>query len=89
MKKLKKTIFGLILCVAAVSFFYFLIAGAESITAQSDSGPSFSIEKIRYISGLNPNFEFLDSDSFSSLRVNGDIPIDPQIEGRDNPFIAY
>ena len=77
------------LSVAVALISYFLIADVALITAQGDSNQPLSIEKIRYISGLNPNFDFLDGDLFSSLQVNGDIPIDPQTEGRDNPFIAY
>lgn len=89
MKKAKKTIFWLMLFFVAALSFYFLIAGVAPITAQNDSNQPPSMEKARYISGLNPNFDFLDGDLFSSLQVNGDIPIDPQMEGRDNPFVSY
>ena len=85
----KKTIFWLMLFAAVAPLFYFLIADVALITAQDDFDQLLSIKKIRYISRLNPNFDFLDGDLFSSLQVNGGIPIDPQMEGRDNPFVAY
>ena len=86
---MKKTIFWLMLFIAVILFSYFLIANVASIKAQNDYGQPLSIEKMRNVSGLNPNFDFLDGDLFISLQVNGDIPIDPQMEGRDNPFIVY
>ncbi|MEK7627627.1 MAG: hypothetical protein AAB397_03525 [Patescibacteria group bacterium] len=85
----KKTFFLLMLFFAFVFFSYFLIANIAPITAQNNLDQSLSTERIRYISGLNPNFDFLDGDSFASLKVNGNIPIDPQMEGRVNPFISY
>lgn len=89
MKKAKKTIFWLALFAVAALSSYFLTASIISIAAQDNSDEALSAEKIRRISGLNPNFDFLDGDLFSALQVNGDIPIDPQTEGRDNPFISY
>ncbi|OWK26707.1 MAG: hypothetical protein US76_02705 [Parcubacteria group bacterium GW2011_GWA2_38_13b] len=85
----KKTFFWLMPLVVVVSLFYFLIADIAPITAQDNSDQSFSVERIRYLSGLNPDFDFLDDDLFVSLEVNGAIPINPQMEGRDNPFVAY
>lgn len=50
---------------------------------------SISLEQIRRFTNVKIDFNFLKSEEFTSLVINGDIPIKPQAEGRDNPFIPY
>lgn len=89
MKKIKKIFLRFALVAIFALFLGFLITGFTPITAQDNFNQTLSIGRIRYILELNPDFDFLKGSLFSSLLINGGIPIDPQKEGRANPFAPY
>lgn len=59
-------------------------SGVQSIVSDN-----INIELIKLISAIELDFDSLKSSQIESLVVNGDIPIKPQLEGRENPFVPY
>lgn len=62
---------------------------SEVSSETSVKGEGISLQSIKLLAALKVDFDFLKSEEFSSLAINGDIPIKPQAEGRANPFLPY
>lgn len=95
-KKLLMFLGFLVIIIIVIMYFGFFDKGDEEAVLDSAAilggvslPGSVDLINIRAISNINLDLDFLKSENFLALEINGNIPIKPQIEGRENPFVSY